>query len=168
MNLAFAVFCFACLALVLLLWQWWRQSRQAALEANRPGHEHRPAHEPDFTDISIAANPIVAGPPPLPHYMPDRGDRSYMPLQSCPPGLTCPYCRSHIIGSGFNPMTTGGIVMMVSGIVLGFIGLLFFLAAPFLVSVLGFLLGCMGIAFVLGCTWMRELRYRCQNCQKTF
>jgi len=86
--------------------------------------------------------------PAVPPALPARGPRSFAVPPSIPVGLACPYCRSNNIGRGFQAMTTGGVVMLIVGICL----------IPVLV----------GIVFVLASFSMKEMRYRCQNCRKTF
>lgn len=102
MNLPVIGFLAGCVALVLLLGQWWLQSRRAA----------------------VAAAGALVAPPIIPvSYVP--------PVPYVPPGLACPYCRSQWIGQSFWKMTTGGVVMLIAGLCLipVLIGIVFIIAS---------------------------------------
>jgi hypothetical protein len=63
-------------------------------------------------------------------------------------GLKCPVCQSeHVICCG-KKFTTAGIITLLAGILL----------APF----------CIGIFLIIAAMSMRNVSYRCSNCQKSF
>jgi len=82
----------------------------------------------------------------LAFYLQHRANKAWPALR--PAGLACSHCSSQEFGRGHRTFTAAGILTLIVGIVL----------APFII----------GFFFIGRAFWLREVKYRCLNCCKTF
>ena len=71
-----------------------------------------------------------------------------VPIPKPVEGLVCPFCKSQSVSAGVLQFTTGGIILLVLGILTA--------------------LALVGVLLIVIAFRCREIKYRCNNCKKTF